>query len=315
MKILSHSPLSLPNSVGLVAIALWSLSGVLVVFTGGAPGLYVTALTSTICVIFYLLKWLNASRNNTEISFKEKLSVHPKTILIPIWGIGIYLCFYFTAFKFAPAIGVNLLNYLWPMLIILFGGLLYKNHTIGVLEIIGVMCGFIGAALILAPELSNIDAFAFNKNTLIGYGCAFMAAIIWALYSNITKQIKFDPDAMGHVYFYIAIATWIGHFYFEETYVPNVTEIIALIALSIVSLGYAFWDYAMKNGNIKLLASLSYSIPFLSTILIIIFTDHQDWSPILIGSIAFILGGCILVNLKDILILLKTKKTPQKDTS
>ncbi len=308
MHLLSKTGLSLPNSIGLIAIALWSLSGLLVVFTGSAPGIFVTALTSTLCVIFYLMKWFLSAHKNDDISFLEKLYVHPKTILIPIWGIGIYMCFYFTAFKFAPAIAVNLLNYLWPMLIILFGGIIYKNHGLGLLEIIGVILGFFGAALILLPEFSNIDAFDFNRNTLIGYGCAFTAAIIWALYSNITKDMKFDPDAMGHVYFYIAIAAWIGHFYFEKSYTPNVTEMLALLALSIVSLGYAFWDYAMKHGNIKLLASFSYAIPFLSTILIIIFTDQQDWSPILIGSIACILGGCVLVNLKDLLHLLKSKK-------
>ena len=92
-----------------------------------------------------------------------------------------------------------------------------------------------------------------------------------------------------------AVLALVCHLAFEKTVLPKTSEWLAILALGIGPVGLAFftWDYGMKYGNIKLLGTLSYIAPLLSSILLICFGKTTfSWS--LMAACAFIIGGSIL---------------------
>ncbi len=190
-----------------------------------------------------------------------------KVWLVGVGGLFGYHFFYFLAMKKAPAIEVNLINYLWPLFIVLFSAFL-PQVKLRWFHIAGTFLGLIGVILLITQG----KGFHFNHLYLSGYIYAFTCAIIWATYSVLSRFFaKVSTSAVGGFCGVTAILSFVAHFVFEATVIPNLRELLAILALGLGPVGGAFfiWDYGVKNGDIQLLGSFSYAIPLLSTLLLI----------------------------------------------
>ncbi|MGL5136814.1 MAG: EamA family transporter, partial [Beijerinckiaceae bacterium] len=110
--------LSLPTLLGLAAIGLWSLLALFTVGTAGLPPFQVTAMAFTIASLVGAVFMLHSGKGLAPLRQPAKA-----------WALGIYGLFgfhacYFTALKLAPPAEAGLISYLWPLLIVLFSGLL-----------------------------------------------------------------------------------------------------------------------------------------------------------------------------------------------
>ena len=63
------------------------------------------------------------------------------TLAVGVGGIFGYHFFYFRAFALAPAVEVNLINYLWPLLIVVLSPLLLKGYRLRPNHVIGALLG------------------------------------------------------------------------------------------------------------------------------------------------------------------------------
>ncbi|MFM8322059.1 MAG: EamA family transporter, partial [Chloroflexota bacterium] len=116
-----------------------------------------------------------------------------KTFLVGVGGIFGYHFLYFSAFRIAPAVEANLMNYLWPLLIVLLSPLLLPGYRLRAHHVLGALSGLAGAALIVSGGRLQLD-LAY----LPGYLMAAGAALIWALYSLLTKRLPpFSTHAVG----------------------------------------------------------------------------------------------------------------------
>ena len=102
-------------------------------------------------------------------------------------GIGGYHALYFAALGAAPAVEANLLNYSWPLLIVLLSGLI-GGLRLGAQRWRGVAMGAAGAALLLAGDAT------FPAEAWLGFACAIAAAFVWALYSVLAARLGSVPS-------------------------------------------------------------------------------------------------------------------------
>ena len=119
--------------IGLTAILMWSLLAVMTVATGKIPAFQLAAMTFAIggC----------GRRSLTCIGRPEALGAlrqPPLAWIVGVGGLFGYHALYFLALRFAPPAEAGLLNYLWPLLIVLFSSLLpgerlAPHHVIGAL--------------------------------------------------------------------------------------------------------------------------------------------------------------------------------------
>src|SRR5581483_10007917 len=99
------------------------------------------------------------------------------------WVVGVgglfgYHALYFLALRFAPPAEAGLLNYLWPLLIVLFSSLL-PGERLAPHHIIGALLGLAGTVLLFSGNRGG----GFAPGQLPGLIAAFVAAFVWATYS------------------------------------------------------------------------------------------------------------------------------------
>ena len=116
----------------------------------------------------------------------------PIAWVVGVGGLFGYHALYFLALRFAPPAEAGLLNYLWPLLIVLFSSLL-PGERLAPHHIIGAVLGLAGTVLLFA---GNTGGFAPGQ--IPGLAAAFVAAFVWATYSVMSRRLKSVPtDAVA----------------------------------------------------------------------------------------------------------------------
>ena len=178
-----------------------------------------------------------------------------------------YHALYFAALQLAPPAEANLVNYLWPLLIVLLSAPL-AGEKLGWAHLLGALLGFAGVAV-----LGFGRGLGFSSGHALGYALALGCAFTWSLYSVLSRRFGETPtDAIASFCTAASILSLACHLLFETTAWPaSPTAWCAVMALGLGPAGGAFylWDHAVKHGDIRALGALSYATPILSTGLLI----------------------------------------------
>ena len=152
--------------IGLTAILMWSLLAVMTVASGTIPAFQLAAMTFAIGGFVGLLTWIG--RGEAAKSLRQP----PVVWIVGIGGLFGYHALYFLALRFAPPAEAGLLNYLWPLLIVLFSSFL-PGEWFGLHHVIGALLGLVGTVLLFAGNASG-----FAPGQLPGLAAAFVAAFV-----------------------------------------------------------------------------------------------------------------------------------------
>ena len=271
---------------GLLAILLWSSLALLTTATEGLPPFEVLAIGFGFAALFGFARTVLRGRQGWR-ELRQPLSALALTTTA-LFG---YHALYFIALKRAPAVEANLLNYMWPLLIVLFAGLLPGVRVRGA-QIAGTLLGLV-AAIVLVTRGSGIQ---IQPQYLPGYLAALSAAVIWAAYSVLNRRHAAVPSAAIMVACALVAASGaMVHLGFEQSVRPSAWQwgVLALMGLGPVGAAFLLWDHGTKHGDIALLGSLSYLAPMLSTLLLVLAgRAAPHWSQAL--AIALLLLGAWL---------------------
>ena len=214
-------------------------------------------------------------------------------------GLFGYHFFFFLALRHAPVLEASLVNYLWPLLIVLFSALLPAAHQQSGLRwwhICGALLGFSGAALILFADAGR-GAGSFASHNWFGYLAALTAAFIWSSYSVASRLFADVPTQAVTIYCFLTmIGATIAHLVFEPTIWPATNGAwlaVLLLGLGPVGGAFYFWDAGMKQGDVRLLGVLSYFVPLLSMLLLIM-AGISSPDPMIWIAAALIISGAVL---------------------
>jgi drug/metabolite transporter (DMT)-like permease len=271
--------------IGLTAILMWSLLAVMTVATGTVPAFQLAAMTFAIGGLVGLCTWIG--RGGAAASLRQP----PVVWAVGVGGLFGYHALYFLALRFAPPAEAGLLNYLWPLLIVLFSSLL-PGKRLAAHHVIGALLGLVGTVLLFAGNTSGLAA-----GQLPGLIAAFIAAFVWATYSVLSRRLKAVPtDAVAGFCLATAALAALMHGALEATVWPETPlQWLAVLALGIGPVGAAFyaWDIGMKRGDIRVLGAASYATPLLSTGFLIAAGFAKASATIAIAAILIAGGGLI----------------------
>jgi drug/metabolite transporter (DMT)-like permease len=198
----------------------------------------------------------------------------------------------FVALRKAPAIEANLINYTWPILIILLSPLILPRNRLLAKHLIGGAMAFAGAGFAIGGTQAR-----FQSEFIFGYSLALGAALIWALYSLLTKRLRpFPSAAVGGFCFASAILALICHFILEPTTNISVKDWGLILIIGVGPLGMAFytWDAAIKLGDPKKIAALSYITPLLSTLILAASSQENSLTFSHLLAVLLIIAGAML---------------------
>ena len=273
------------NIAGIFAIILWSTLALFTVSTGKIPPFQLTFMAFSIAFLIGVIGWLKQGGNVLRY-----LRLPLRVWFLGIYGLFGYHFFYFLALKSAPSLEANLINYLWPLLIVLLSAFL-PNEKLRWFHIVGSLLGFFGAFLLIGS-----NGLSFSSEYTQGYIYALICAFVWSSYSVLSRYFGEVPTlAVGGFCGVSALLSLGAHLLFEETIVPTFMECLAVLGLGLGPTGIAFfvWDYAMKKGDIKLIGALSYATPLLSTLLLVVFGRSSPSQTVWIACLLIVFGSVV----------------------
>jgi len=278
--------------IGFTAILMWSLLALLTAASGRMPPFQLLAVTFLIGGLLGAATWV--LRPGAASALRQPW---------PVWLLGIgglfgYHALYFTALRLAPPAEAGLINYLWPLLIVLFSSFVLSER-LRAHHLVGALLGLVGTAVLLAGRAE----IGFSAAFIPGYGAAFVAAFVWAIYSVASRKFAAVPsDAVVGFCLVTALIGALCHLLFEQTVWPDhAGEWLAILALGAAPVGAAFyvWDIGMKRGDIRVLGAASYAAPVLSTVALVLAGYAEPrWT---LWAAAALIGGGGLIAAKDLL--------------
>jgi drug/metabolite transporter (DMT)-like permease len=272
--------------IGLTAILMWSLLAVLTVATGTIPAFQLAAMTFAIGAAVAFASWI------WRLDAFNALRQSALAWIVGVGGLFGYHALYFLALRFAPPAEAGLLNYLWPLLIVLFSSLL-PGERLAPHHIVGALLGLGGTVVLLAGNTGS----GFAPGQIPGLIAACVAAFVWAAYSVMSRRFESVPtDAVAGFCLATALLATLVHGMVEVTVWPETTvQWLAIIALGVGPVGAAFyaWDIGMKRGDIRVLGAASYATPLLSTAFLMTAGFAQPSATIAIAAVLIAGGGLI----------------------
>src|SRR5215813_7542708 len=251
-------------AAGFSAIALWGALAALSVSAGPIPPFQMVAMTFAIGAAIGMVRAMLRG-----VGWDGLVNWPARVWLLGVVGLFGYHALYFAALQLAPPAEANLVNYLWPLLIVLLSAPL-AGERLAWPHLLGALLGFAGV-LLLAVGRGASFAGAYALGYLLALGCA----VTWSIYSVLSRRFGETPtDAIAAFCAASALLSLLCHLAFERTVWPaDATAWLAVLGLGLGPAGAAFylWDHAVKRGDIRALGALSYLTPILSTALLIAF--------------------------------------------
>ncbi len=153
------------TTIGLTAILLWSMLALFTAATGTIPPFQLNAMTFLVGGLVGVASWI--ARPQGLKALRQK----PIVWALGVGGLFGYHALYFAALRWAPPAESGLINYLWPLLIVLFSSFL-PGERLRRAHIVGALLGFAGVIVLIAGR----GAFDARAEYMPGYICAFVAA-------------------------------------------------------------------------------------------------------------------------------------------
>lgn len=247
--------------LGVGALALWAFLGLLSRLAAGIPPLQLTAMSFAVAALAGV----------AVVAARGRLAALRQSPIAWAHGVGGlfgYHALYFAALALAPAIEANLLNYLWPLLMVLFSAPIL-GLRLGARRLMGVALGFAGCVLLLGGGAGF--STGAPASVWLGFLCAIGCAVVWALYSVTAQRLSAVPtEAVAGFCGGAALLAALTHLGFEATVWPDANQALAALLLGLGPVGLAFflWDAGMKRGDPRLLGTLAYAVPVASTLLL-----------------------------------------------
>jgi drug/metabolite transporter (DMT)-like permease len=269
-----------PDVLALAAIALWASLAALGVALAHLPPFLLTGLGLLVgsVIALPLSGWrLSAWR------------VPRRTLMLGVYGLFGFHFLLFLALRHAPPLQANLVNYLWPLGMVVMAPWLLPAVRFRWQYLAAGLMGFAGAALAIASRGQAAAGDGFE----IGYLFALASAFVWASYSLLTQRVpRFPTASVGSFAAVSGGLSLLCHFAFEPSVSLSARDALLIALLGIGPLGGAFflWDAALKRGDARRIGLLAFLTPLLSTAVLIV-VHGQRAHPVLALAVMLIVGA------------------------
>lgn len=258
--------------LALGAIAFWATLASLGTALSHVPPFLLTGLALAIGSVLSLPQLLRDRR---------AWAVPPRTLALGLYGLFGFHFLLFIALRHAPPVEANLVNYLWPLFMVVLAPLLLKGMTLRPLHVVAALLGFAGAAIAILGARGGTSA-SVATTAAWGFLPALGSAFIWASYSLWTQRVPaFPTAAIGLFGLVSGLLALVCHALLEPSVALSGRDwlLIALCGLGPLGAAFYLWDMALKRGDARQIGILSYLTPLASTGLLLVLTGRPlSWT-------------------------------------
>ena len=270
------------NLLALGAMALWASLAALGVALSHVPPFLLTGLAllvgSLIALPLSRFDW-------------RQWRVPGTTLALGVYGLFGFHFLLFIALRHAPPVQANLVNYLWPLGIVVMAPLFLPGVSLTARHVLAALIGFAGAVLaILGRGGTGETVWAW------GYIPALGSAFIWSSYSLLTKRVRaFPTAAIGSFALVSGLLSLLCHAWLEPATALTARDwgLIALLGLGPLGGAFFLWDAALKRGDARQIGVLSFLTPLLSTLTLLWVRGEAPSASVVLAAV-MIIGAAVM---------------------
>ena len=271
------------NLLALGAIVLWASLAALGVALSHVPPFLLTGLALLVGSVIALPL--------SRFDFRQ-WRVPLRTLGLGVYGLFGFHFLLFIALRHAPPVQANLVNYLWPLGIVVMAPLFLPDVSLTRRHVLAAVLGFAGAALAILGGTGG----AGETRWAWGYLPALASAFIWASYSLLTKRVRrFPTAAIGSFALVSGLLSLLCHAWLEPSTTLLARDWGLIVLLGLGPLGGAFflWDAALKRGDARQIGVLGFLTPLLSTLTLLLVRGETPSASVALGAI-LIVGAAVM---------------------
>lgn len=247
-------------------------------------------------VVTYLILLLACHRKFRCESFKHELIL----FICGITGCTLYFWTENTALTLSSSSNVSLIVCTNPLLIMIFGGIIYKTERLCKRQVLGCLVTFVGMVLVV------LNGKFVLKVSPLGDFLAFGSALVWTVYSLVIKKLNgvYSTLFITRKVFFYGMLTSVPIMLVENSQVPwsNFTlpvVIFNFLCLTVFSslFGYLIWNKVLKQLGTVLASNYIYAIPLVTIVTAILALGERITSVAILGAFA-IVAGMVLAEIK-----------------
>ena len=210
-------------------------------------------------------------------------------------GLFLYSGLYYYGLSQLTSQEACLLNYLWPMMIVLFAALLL-GERITLRTAVALLLSFSGVVVLTLGGEGSAEG-----NGLLGTVACLLAALCYGLFCVLNKRRNIGQTVMMIMAWGVtAVCSLPVTLLTEEWVTPMWTQWIGLLWLGVFidAVGYLWWAMALQEArDAATVANLAYAVPLLSLVVSAI-TLGEEMSGAAVGALVLIMGGILLQSVR-----------------
>ena len=249
-------------------------------------------MNSLIAGLFLLI--LNICLGNFKKHKDYKVKDYFTMVAIGIPGTIFYYMLYYAGTDILPASQAFIINYLWPIMCVLFACVILKEKLTAK-KIIAILISFVGVIVVVGADIK-----AFNLQMLSGALYCVLGAVSYGIFTALNQKMNYNKSMTLMVsYFASFIFATIVNLINGDIFLPLADQMLGFVwnGVFTVAIANTLWVTALEKGNTEKISNLAYITPFLSLVWTFLFLHEKiRWSSIL-GLVIIIVG--ILIQLKD----------------
>lgn len=267
-----------------MTVILWStLSAISKLFIGSMSSMSLLFYTSSIASITLLI--INIATKGIFFYRQYHRNDYLKITGLGFLGLFCYTELYYIGLMYLTSQIACIINYMWPMMIILFSCIILKE-TLTTRKLLAITTAFLGMVII---TLQN-GFGGVNINSFIGMIACFLAAVCYGIYSVFNKKTNYDQWIVLWIAFTVTALCSGLYCGMTRTFGQlNSITFAGMLWLGVFvnAIAYVLWGLALNHGDTAKISILAYLCPFLSLI----------WGRVLLGEHLSILSfvGLILI--------------------
>ena len=256
--------------LGMIVVLLWSSSSALIYLGGRSVGVWqFVALSMGLGAICQLVAYAVWKRD-----LRRRLALPGRLWLALIFGFVLYELLYPWAISAsvdpAQVCGVNLINYLWPILTVVCSVLWVQGIRLTWRLGAGIVLSLAGLAL---ANMRLLGLRSGPEAPVWPYLLIAVAAVAWAIYSSLLARWRdwaggYTTAPIG----FLAVSAVTGCICAATgRWQPLDTgqwALVLLFGIGPCGAGYMLWELALHRAPASVLGMMSATIPILSTLLL-----------------------------------------------
>jgi drug/metabolite transporter (DMT)-like permease len=250
------------------------------------PGMLLLITTFTAFIFLGIVILIKGKLSTLkELTFKQAIN----SALMGLFNPFLYYLVLFEAFSLIPAQEGVALNYIWPVILVIFSIIFLKQH-ITLLSVVAILISFLGSVVIAMH--GNFTELRFSNTTgvILAIGSSFFWASFWIINMKDPREAivkMFVNFAFGAVY----ILCW--NIYKNNIIMPPFNGLVGGIYIGIFEMGLTFvlWLTALKlSTHTARVSNLVFISPFISLIMVSFIVGEKILPSTVIGLAVIVFG-------------------------